>query len=156
MNSIPNNSIIRPMLRRDLREVVAIERKTHSPPWGKETLLAEIGNPCTYAFVATHEHRFGGYLVFWMIRDEVHLLALSTNPEFRRCGVGKRLVSFLICFSRYHGVQWIGLEVRKSNRAALALYRSFGFRRQSVRKRYYQNPQEDALVMEWELGREAA
>jgi ribosomal-protein-alanine N-acetyltransferase len=154
MKPIPKESIIRPMLRRDLGGVVAIERKTHSPPWSGESLLAEIRNPCTYAFVAAHEHQLQGYLVFWMICDEVHLLSLSIHPKFRRCGIGKRLLSFLIHFSYCHGVQWIGLEVRKSNRAALALYRSFGFGKQRVRKRYYQGPQEDALVMERELGHE--
>jgi ribosomal-protein-alanine N-acetyltransferase len=93
-------------------------------------------------------------MVFWMICDEVHLLKLVVHPEFQRSGLGKRLMAFLIHFACSHGVEWIGLEVRRSNQAALALYRSLGFEERRVRKGYYRDTSEDGIVMEWELNRE--
>jgi len=146
--------VIRPMSCADLAEVASIERVAHTPGWSEENFLREMSNACGHAFVAHHEHRIVGYLVFWMICDETHLLNLTIHPDSRRCGVGKKLMAFLIRFSHRHGVTWIGLEVRRSNHAALGIYRTFGFRKKSVRRAYYQDNHEDGIVMELGLDRE--
>jgi len=138
----------------DLADVVAIEREAHPRAWSEENFLSEMRRPCAYAFVAHHKHRLLGYLIFWMICDEVHLLNLSIHPDFRGRGMGKKLMTFLIDFAHRSGAKWIGSEVRRSNRAALALYRSFGFREHGVRKGYYQDTHEDGILLEREFDRE--
>jgi ribosomal-protein-alanine N-acetyltransferase len=143
------------MLHKDLADVLALERETDTAAWSEENFLSEIGSACGYAFVARHDpSRLLGFLVFWMIADEVHLLKLAIHPDFRRYGLGKGLLAFLIGFAHDHGVRWIGLEVRKSNLTAMAMYRSFGFQQTSVRKAYYPDNHEDGIVMELRLDRE--
>lgn len=154
MKTLLKEPVIRPMLCEDLVEVVAIERDTHTHAWAEQNFLSEMRNACAYAFVAHNEHRLLGYLVFWIICDEVHLLNLAIHPTFRRCGIGKKLMAFLIYFSHRHGARWIGLEVRRSNHAALVMYRYFGFQEKMVRKAYYQDNHEDGIVMELRLDRE--
>ena len=144
--------MIRPMSKADVVQVVAIEKNAHDLPWSEENFLSELRNACSYSIVAHDEHRILGYLVFWMIGAEVHLLNLTVHPEFRRCGIGKELMGFLIQLSNRHGAISIGLEVRRSNRAALSLYHAFGFKERAVRKAYYQVKGEDGILMELELG----
>lgn len=146
--------VIRPMLCEDLVEVLAIERCTHSPAWSRQNFVSELRNACAYAFVAHDGQRLLGYLAFWMICDEVHLLNLAIHPDFRGCGIGGRLMRFLIHFSHDHGAKWIGLEVRRSNHKARAMYCHYGFREKDVRQAYYQNNREDGIVMECRLDRE--
>ena len=128
--------MIRPMSKADVVQVVAIEKNAHDPPWSEESFLSELRNACSHSLVAHDGHRVLGYLVFWMIDAEVHLLNLTVHPEFRRCGIGRELMAFLIQFSNRHGATSIGLEVRRSNRAALGLYYALGFKEKAVRKAY--------------------
>ncbi len=139
------------MLVHDLPDVMAIERHSHNSAWSDNNFKSEMRNDCAHAFVAHEEHRIVGYLVFWLVHDEVYLLNLTVHKDFRRCGLGQKLVAFLIDFSRHHGARWIGLEVRKSNHSALSIYGRFGFRQERVRKAYYQDNHEDGIVMELEL-----
>jgi ribosomal-protein-alanine N-acetyltransferase len=90
-----------------------------------------------------------------MICDEVHLLNLTVHPDFRRCGTARELITFLICFSRRHGAKWIDLEVRRSNSPALRIYRAFGFREKAVRRGYYPDNREDAVIMKLEFDDES-
>ena len=153
MTPLPTSPKIRPMSEADVVQVVAIEKNAHDPPWSEEHFLSELRNACSYSLVAYDEHRrILGYLVFWMIGTEIHLLNLTIHPEFQRCGIGKELMAFLIQFSNRHGAISIGLEVRRSNRAALGLYHAFGFREKAVRKTYYEVKGEDGILMELELG----
>jgi ribosomal-protein-alanine N-acetyltransferase len=154
MKTLVMEPVIRPMVQEDLGGVVALDKDTCSCAWSREHFLREMMNPCAHALVLHCEHRLLGYMVFWMICDEVHLLKLVVHPEFQGSGLGKRLMAFLIQFVCSHGVKWVGLEVRRSNQAALALYRSLGFEERRVRKGYYRDTSEDGIVMEWELNRE--
>jgi [ribosomal protein S18]-alanine N-acetyltransferase len=86
------------------------------------------------------------YLIAWHVADELHLLMIATHPEARRKGVARALVSQLIEFAFDKNVMHIFLEVRRSNAAAIALYRAFGFYLLSIRKNYYADG-EDALEM---------
>ncbi len=142
---------IRPMSREDLAEVMALERQGQGPGWSVDNYLSELRNRSCHAFVTHTEHQVVGYLIFWIVCDEAYLLNLTVRRGFRRNGIGRKLMAFLIEFSRSHGTSWIGLEVRKSNRPAQALYTEFGFRQTRIRKGYYQDNHEDGIVMELEL-----
>src|SRR5206468_1301590 len=87
---------------------------------------------------------FGNY---WLVADEVHLLNLATHAEERRVGHASRLLAHIVEFGRAHRCRLVTLEVRRSNAAALRLYRRFGFRAVGVRPNYYSEDQEDAVVM---------
>ena len=87
-----------------------------------------------------------GYVVFWHVADEIHLLNVAVAPESRRRGVGRALVQEVLAYARIHGAAKTLLEVRVSNEAAIALYETLGFARFNVRKRYYDDG-EDGVEM---------
>jgi ribosomal-protein-alanine N-acetyltransferase len=86
------------------------------------------------------------FVVTWHVVDEIHVLSLATRPDVRRRGAARALMDEVIAFARARGVKQLLLEVRRSNRAAIALYRSLGFHASSVRVRYYADD-EDAIEM---------
>jgi ribosomal-protein-alanine N-acetyltransferase len=87
---------------------------------------------------------FGNY---WLVADEVHLLNVATDPRARRAGHASRMLAHIIDFGRRHDCRLVTLEVRRSNAAALRLYRRFAFRSVGIRPNYYAEDQEDAIVM---------
>ncbi|MBI3609056.1 MAG: ribosomal protein S18-alanine N-acetyltransferase [Nitrospirae bacterium] len=137
------------MTERDLDEVLAIERTSFSNPWTEGMFLAELReNPFAQFLITVRDGAIIGYAGGWLIVDELHLLNLAVHPDFRRRGVADQLVDRLF---RCGGgrITKASLEVRRSNGAAIALYERFGFHSVGVRPRYYMDPSEDALVMEW-------
>ena len=88
---------------------------------------------------------------YWLVRDEVHLLNIATHPDRRRRGYARFLMEHLLGFARRHKCRYITLEVRRSNEAALGLYRAYGFEPVGVRPNYYIEDREDAIVMLLEL-----
>ena len=155
MRNRPEDPKIRPMVEGDLEEVMAIERSTYTLPWTEDHFRSELLNSCSRTFVACSPGRLWGYLVCQIICDEVHLLNLTVHPDFRRCGMARRLIESLIQFCRRHGARRIDLEVRRSNHPALRMYRTFGFRERAVRKGYYPDNREDGIIMELEFGDES-
>ncbi len=140
---------IRPMAERDLDEVLAIERMSFSNPWTDVMFLAELReNPFARFLIAARDDAIVGYVGGWVIVDELHLLNLAVHPDCRRQGLAGQLVDHLFRDGE-GGITKASLEVRRSNRTAIALYERFGFHAVGVRSRYYTDPCEDALVMEW-------
>ena len=95
-----------------------------------------------------------GFCNYWLVHDEVHLLNIAIAPARRRQGLARRLMDELLDFARRHECTTVILEVRKSNRAAIELYHSYGFEAVGLRPRYYVEDREDALVMSLSLGKE--
>ncbi|HMA95223.1 MAG TPA: GNAT family N-acetyltransferase [Polyangiaceae bacterium] len=89
-----------------------------------------------------------GFLLAWIAADELHIIAIGTRPTQRRRGLGRQLVLTLIEFARSNHSRLLILEVRRSNMAAIALYRSFGFSVSRLRRGYYANPTEDGIEMQ--------
>ncbi len=139
------------MTKEDLDQVLAIERGSFSTPWSRNLFLAEFRNrPISLMLVALSEstgREIVGYIVCWAFVDELHILDLATKESFRRQGVGRRLVLAALGTAYDGGARKVFLEVRRSNAAALALYKDFGFEQTQVRTEYYANPVEDAIVM---------
>jgi [ribosomal protein S18]-alanine N-acetyltransferase len=88
-----------------------------------------------------------GFVLAWFVADEVHIINVATHPEHRRCGVASALLKTLIERARSDRSRLVLLEVRRTNRAAIALYRAHGFRAMGVRRRYYADTDEDAIEM---------
>ena len=141
--------LIRPMTELDLGEVLVIERTSFSNPWTDVMFLAELReNPFARFLVAARDDSILGYIGGWVIVDELHLLNLAVRPDSRRRGMAGQLVDSL--FRSGEGlITTASLEVRRSNRSAIALYERFGFHQVGVRPGYYTDPLEDALVMGW-------
>ena len=118
-------------------------------PWPPAFFRGEIGHPLAWARIAERSGTLAGYLVAWLGAGAGHLANLATVPELRRRGIARRLIVELLEEARRRSVTSLTLEVRASNFAAQALYRGFGFRLAGLRRGYYRDNGEDALVMEW-------
>lgn len=112
----------------------------------------ELHRPFTRAWAARvpafeANETWVGYVMTWLVADELHILNVATDPRFRRRGVGRALIREIVQFARSSEVRLVLLEVRRSNHAAIQLYRSFGFNVLGLRKGYYASDGEDALEM---------
>jgi ribosomal-protein-alanine N-acetyltransferase len=132
----------------DLDRIMVIERASFAAPWPEVALVEEIeGRSWSRVIVAEADGAIIGFMVYWVIDLELHLLNLATLPAWRRRGIARALVARLIADAERGGRDEILLEVRRSNRAARRLYRSLGFTDFDVRRRYYRDNNEDAVVM---------
>ncbi len=134
---------------RDLDEVVEIERLSFANPWTREMFEHELEHATVShtIVIRTPTSTVAGYCVFWVVFDEVHINNLAVRLEARRGGLGRELLRAALAKSAGLGAQRAMLEVRRSNRAAIQLYESLGFRRCGARAAYYSHPVEDALVL---------
>ncbi len=141
---------IRRMFKGDLEEVLAIEKASFPTPWSRNLFEQEFLFPHAHLLVAAEPaapDRVLGYLCFWLVAEETHILNLAVDPQGRRRGVATKLLEYVVEYSRAKGVEEILLEVRRSNFRAIALYRHFHFQPQGIRPRYYQDSGEDAVIM---------
>lgn len=137
------------MTIRDLDAVLVIERASFSQPWSRDMFWVEVSeNPCSRFFVAETAGGVVGYVGGWVVVDEMQVISLAVRPDARRRGLASRLLERLFT-SAGEGLARASLEVRRSNQAAIAMYGRFGFREAGVRIGYYDDPREDALLMEW-------
>jgi ribosomal-protein-alanine N-acetyltransferase len=144
---------IRGMTERDLDEVMQIERRSFPAPWSRRLFERELLLPYAKAFVALEipPNRVVGYICFWLVVQETHILNLAVHPEQRRRGIGSRLLRSGVNYCREKGAQEITLEVRRSNYQAISLYRNFQFQPQGIRPHYYSDSGEDAVIMSLRL-----
>lgn len=133
----------------DLEEALKIERASFPNPWSYGQFESELKNPVSVALVARAPYEGGdllaGYIIYWTVHGEAHILNIAVNPLLRRRGVATFLLRESFARMRRNLVFEVFLEVRKSNAAARELYRRFGFREAFERKNYYGD--EDAIVM---------
>ena len=142
------NVMIRKMTLDDIEQVIAIDQVSFSLPWPERSFRFELtDNPASRCWVAEVDGKIVGMIVVWLIVDEVHVATIATHPEFRRQGIAKTLLSYALQHMSTEGAQSSFLEVRASNLAAQDLYRKFGFEESGVRRRYYRDNEEDAILM---------
>jgi ribosomal-protein-alanine N-acetyltransferase len=151
---MPEPIEIREMTRQDLDEVLEIEAQSFPTPWSRVLFERELSTPFARAFVAEDGQKKGvlGYLCFWLVDGEAHILNLAVHPRRRNRGVGTLLLGEGVRYCREKGVEVITLEVRRSNYKAISLYRNFHFQARGIRRRYYTDSGEDAVVMGLNLG----
>jgi ribosomal-protein-alanine N-acetyltransferase len=132
----------------DLEAVAAVEREAYQFPWSKGIFrdCLRVGYCC---WVCTRDGRVIGYGVMSVAVGESHILNVCVHPDAQGQGVGRGLMDRLLSLARGHNVDTAYLEVRPSNRRALALYRSLGFSQVGVRRAYYPagSGREDALIL---------
>ena len=135
------------MTAADVDGMHAIEEATFATPWSRKSIEAELTNGCARYLVARAEGEVVGYAGMWLVIDEAHITNVAVRADMRGQGLGRRLMGRLIQLAADSGMIWMTLEVRRSNKVAQNLYRSFGFIDVGYRKRYYEDNQEDALLM---------
>jgi len=129
----------------DLPEVVAIERRAFTSPWSLAMFVLELSKPSGICLAAEVEGELVGYLICSRYDTVWHIMNVAVDPELRRRRIATTLLETLI--GRVERDAQLTLEVRRSNAGAIELYAGFGFRSAGVRRRYYQDNGEDALVM---------
>jgi ribosomal-protein-alanine N-acetyltransferase len=140
----------------DIASLVALEGRCFDWPWGRLSFEGEMTNAgadsrLVWTAAASGEKRVIAYIFFRFIADEVHIFRLAVDPSWRRQGIGSRLVAECLSAARLQGLAAAVLEMRASNREAMALYRSFGFEAAAVRPGYYSDSREDALILKLKL-----
>ena len=141
---------VRRMREEDLPAVRTIEALSFSNPWSDNTFRGEIQNtPVSSPLVVVRRpgDEVVAYVVFWQIRDDVQINNIAVHPASRGLGLGEALMRFAIAKVRAAGAEFMTLDVRQSNVAAVALYKKLGFEILWTRKNYYTRPDEDACVM---------
>ena len=141
----------RPMAPSDLDEVMAIERTAFRYPWSSRFFLEELQVPCARSFLAEVNGKIIGYVLFWLLPEEADIHNIAVHADFRRQGIGQALLQRVLEQARKRNSSRVTLEVRISNIVAQSLYQSVGFMVRGVRKGYYSDDGEDALVMTLEL-----
>lgn len=136
------------MRRRHLRQVLRIEARVYPRPWSLTLFMSELSLRSTRAYyVARVGGATVGYCGLMLTGEEAHVTTIAVAPEWQRARVGTRLMLHMATVARARGAKQLSLEVRVGNTGAQALYHRFGFQPAGIRKNYYTETNEDALVM---------
>ncbi len=132
-----------------LDEIMEIEQKCYGPHhWSRSAFACELENACARYFVAVNEEKKAvGYMGVWRIFDEAHVTNLAVHPDFQGKGLAHLLIISALDMCYEDKIKYVTLEVRKSNERAKKIYEGFGFKSLGVRKKYYQDNGEDAIIM---------
>lgn len=132
----------------DLDQVVEIEKLCYQTPWSRQAFVSElVTNEYAHYIVCRLSGKIVGYAGMWVILDEAHVTNIAVHPDYRGRGLGRLLLKELIERAKCRGATKMTLEVRKSNTVAQNLYYSFGFEARGIRKGYYSDTNEDAIIM---------
>lgn len=143
----PKISIL-PLALSDVDEVSRLERRCFALAWSPSAYVTEIGNPSAYYVVArTADDTIIGYAGMWVIMDEAHLTTVAVEPAARGRKIGERLLHNLLITSIARGAERATLEVRETNSVAHNLYLKYKFADVALRKNYYSDNRENAIIM---------
>ena len=133
-------------------QIARLEAQCFSDPWSEKSVASELENPLSLWLVAEENGQVFGYVGSQTVLDESDMMNVAVDPGFRRQGIARALIETLIAELSKMGSRCLRLEVRVSNENARALYARMGFQQLGLRKNYYHNPKEDALILgkEWE------
>jgi ribosomal-protein-alanine N-acetyltransferase len=133
----------------DLDGVIAIEEASFNNPTTREWYENELTRPdvCFIYVLRTTGHPVAGFCAFWRVAEQLHINNLAVLPELRGQGLGTQLLDAIVAEAEHLGAEMLTLEVRRSNEPARRLYERSGFHQEGVRKNYYTDPVEDALIL---------
>ena len=130
-----------------IKEILEIENDSFSTPWTEKMFTNELLNPLAHYYLLEDNGESVGYVGFWHIMDECHITNIAVKKAFRRKGYASALLNKVISYTEENNIVLITLEVRESNLGAQKLYEKFGFSSCGIRKNYYHNPAENAVIM---------
>lgn len=138
----------RPMEVTDLPQIEELEVLSFPTPWPRQAFYDELlRNPFARYTVLTIGGKVVGYCGCWLILDEAHITNIALHPDYRGRGLGEALLRYVISFTKMLGATKMTLEVRVSNFIAQSLYEKIGFKRSGIRRGYYTDNHEDAIIM---------
>lgn len=139
---------IRLMEERDLDAIMEVETQCFTLPWSREAFYNELHqNRFAYYLVLEEDGKVIGYCGAWLVVDEAHITNIAVLPAYQGKGFGEVLLSSMIAECKERAIERMTLEVRASNHVAQGLYKKLGFTEGAIRKNYYSDNQEDAIVM---------
>ena len=142
-------AVVRRATDGDVKAVAAIERSAFADPWPEEAFEAQLQRRVAWFAVAEVDREVAGYLVAFMVADEAEIANIAVRKDLRGRGIGASLLDASLNEAQARGVSSVYLEVRESNAVARRLYASRGFRKVGLRRSYYRNPTENAIVLRW-------
>lgn len=142
-----NNIIIRSMTKDDVDSVYIVEEDCFTDPWSKESIRKELKNDLARYLVAELDNKIVGYVGVWFVVDEGHITNVAVHSDYRGKKIGDKLVKEMVKLCKESKLVAMTLEVRLSNTVAQNLYRKYGFKMGGIRKEYYSDNKEDAIIM---------
>jgi ribosomal-protein-alanine N-acetyltransferase len=137
----------------DIGRVCELERELFTMPWPETSFLYEVsGNDLSFPIVGVEDGEVVGYAIAWFVCDELHIGNIAVTGKRQGSGLGKRLLEHMLIEAGKREAAFATLEVRASNVRAISLYRSHGFKGIAIRKNYYTDNKEDALIMMADIG----
>lgn len=137
-----------PLAHEHLGQAAEIERLCFSDPWSEKMLAEHLANPCSLTLAAVDGvGRLLGYVGLLAVVDEGYITNVAVRPDCRRQGVASSLLQALEARGRARNLTFLTLEARQSNAPARALYEKLGYVQAGLRRNYYENPREDAVIM---------
>ena len=142
-----------PMNESHVAQVAALEKQCFYDPWSENSVASELENPLSLWLIAEEDGAVCGYVGSQTVLDETDMMNIAVHPDCRRKGIAADLITELVSRLKARGSRVLRLEVRESNFSAIALYEALGFTQLGLRKNYYRNPKENALILgkEWEI-----
>lgn len=131
----------------NLNDVLNVSSLSLKESWSKDSLEKELSNPLAKYMVAEVDNKVVGFAGLWTVCNEGHITNIAVHPNYRGQGIGSKLVESLINNSTSWYINSLTLEVRASNTIAQNLYKKYGFQEEGMRKHYYQDNNEDAIIM---------
>ena len=149
MSKTVEKVFIRRMSPEDIDGVIAIEEKAYGAHhWSKDSFLQELNNDLAWYYsLFNSEGKLVAYAGTWHILEEAHITNIAVDTESRRKGYGEALLKHILDDCYKEMIKYLTLEVRVSNKAAIGLYEKYGFTSFGIRKKYYQDNNEDAMIM---------
>ncbi len=136
----------------DVDPIWEVEKQSFTTPWSRDALLNELTtNKFAYYFVIEIEKEVVGYAGMWIILDEAHITNVAISPKSRGLKLGELIMRHMMSMASFYGAYHMTLEVRASNEIAQNLYHKLDFKEKGIRKNYYADSMEDALIMWVEL-----
>ena len=134
-------------------QVAQLEKLCFADPWSENSIATELGSSWSYWVVAVEDGQVVGYVGSQSSYEQADIMNVAVHPDWRRRGIAESLIDCLLKELRTRNCMALMLEVRASNAPAIALYEKLGFHQVGLRKNYYRNPKEDALILrkEWEV-----
>ena len=138
---------IRRSIPADAKEIASAEELIFPDPWSERDITSTISTEGSMCYTALSDGKVIAYIIGRQIAPEGEIYRLATLPSYRRRGIAYRLLDYAVKCERGRGLEALFLEVREQNHAARNLYRAYGFREVGIRRAYYQNPDDNAIIM---------
>lgn len=143
--------ILRKGTEDDIEYITDLEAKTFPDAWTVKSVTETLHQAQAFITIAQIDDIFAGYCIIYYVMDEAEIARIAINEDMRRKGVGRELLDYTCDCCREKGVERILLDVRENNAGAIAFYNKYGFRTDGIRKKFYEMPKEDAVLMSMSL-----